>query len=98
MTGKSCEFRQLFVASVLPLVWAAAALGQQRNEDEYYRLIRFPMQERLVLEAGALEFLPDGRLAIATRRGEIYFVEKPLVDNVEDVNYKLFASGLHEIL
>jgi glucose/arabinose dehydrogenase len=98
MTGKSCEFRQLFVTSVLPLVWAAAALGQQRNEDEYYRLIRFPMQERLVLEAGALDFLPDGRLAIATRRGEIYFVEKPLADNVEDVNYKLFASGLHEIL
>src|SRR4051812_8492614 len=93
MTCRSYGLRQLLVASLLPLLWAAAALGQQRNEDEYYRLIRFPMQERIVLEPGALEFLPDGRLAIATRRGEIYFVDKPLADNPDDVSYKLFASG-----
>src|SRR5262245_7628156 len=56
-------------------------------EDDHYRLIRFPMQERIVLEAGALELLPDGRLAVATRRGEIYLIDKPLADNPEDANF-----------
>lgn len=102
MTGKIRRFVQVLIASLLPLVLAALApqptACAQQKEDEYYRLIRFPMQERIVLEGGALEFLPDGRLAIATRRGEIYFVDKPLSENVEDISYKLFASGLHEVL
>src|SRR4029079_3743139 len=68
------------------------------NEDDYYRLIRFPMQDRIVLEAGALEFLPDGKLAVATRRGEIWLIDKPLAENAEEANYSLFAGGLHEVL
>ena len=67
-------------------------------EDEYYRLVRFPMNEQVVLEAGALEFLPDGRLAVATRRGDIYLLDQPLTESPEDANYSLYASGLHEVL
>src|SRR4030095_9853283 len=55
-------------------------------------------RERIVLEAGAREFLPDGTLAVATRRGEIYFVDQPLAENPDEANFTLFASGLHEIL
>src|SRR5262245_25085511 len=82
------------------LLVAAPAWGQRgpMAEDEYYRLVRFPMQERIVLEAGALEFLPAGQLAVATRRGEVYLVDKPLAENPDDANFSLFASGLHEIL
>jgi glucose/arabinose dehydrogenase len=72
--------------------------GVQNAEDAYYRLIRFPMQERFVLEAGALEFLPDGKLAVATRRGEIYLVDKPLADKPETANFTQFANGMHEVL
>src|SRR5690349_9930264 len=67
-------------------------------EDDYYRIVRFAIPERLVLEAGALEFLPDGRLAIATRRGEIYLLDKPLTENPDDASFTLFATGLHEVL
>jgi glucose/arabinose dehydrogenase len=84
------------------LLACSAAIGQtvaaRTAEEAYYRLIRFPMQERIVLEAGALEFLPDGNLAVATRRGEIYLVDKPLAENPEDANFSLIASGLHEVL
>src|SRR5436190_16374263 len=75
-----------------------AALAQERSEDDYYRMVRLPMQARIFLEAGALEFLPDGKLAVATRRGEVYLVDKPLTDNPEEANYALFASGMHEVL
>jgi glucose/arabinose dehydrogenase len=84
------------------LLTVVAAMGQDRApataEDDYYRVVRFPLQERIVLEAGALEFLPDGKLAVATRRGEIYFVNQPLAENPDEANFTLFASGLHEIL
>jgi len=56
------------------------------------------MSEQLVLEPGALEMLPDGKLAIATRRGEVYFVDKPLADDPAEATFSLFASGMHEVL
>jgi glucose/arabinose dehydrogenase len=81
------------------LAFAAPAFAQQADpEDEYYRVVRFPMTEQLVLEAGALEFMPDGQLAVATRRGDIYLVDQPLTETPEDANFTLYASGLHEVL
>jgi glucose/arabinose dehydrogenase len=84
----------------LIVVTAAAALAQPKPspEDEYYRLLRFPMTEHLVLEAGALELMPDGKLAVGTRRGDIYLVDQPFAAAPEDAFFAPFASGLHEIL
>src|SRR5262245_46093670 len=99
--------KHAFAISLLLLfALCATALAQRgrrgRNaddpEDEYYRLIRFPMSEQVVLEAGALEWLPDGKLAVATRRGEIYLVDQPLTERPEEAALKLYASGLHEVL
>ena len=93
---------RLIAATIAALFLAANAIAQEParkpTEDDYYRLVRFPMQDRLVLEASALEFLPTGQLAVATRRGEIYFADQPLADKPDEITYKQFASGLHEIL
>ena len=75
-----------------------AAAQDQTAEDEYYRLVRFPMTEQVVLEAGALEMLPDGKLAVATRRGDIYLIESPYADKPEEIFPLPYASGLHEVL
>jgi cytochrome c551/c552 len=42
--------------------------------------------------------MPDGRLAVSTRRGEIWIVENPYQKNSHQTYYRRFASGLHEIL
>jgi glucose/arabinose dehydrogenase len=76
----------------------AFAQNAATPEDEYYRLIRFPMTEQVVLEAGALEMLPDGKLAVATRRGDIYLIESPYADQPEEIPPIPYASGLHEVL
>src|ERR1051325_6602423 len=44
-------------------------------EDSYYQIITLPIPAGIVLEAGALQLLPDGRLASATRYGDIYLIE-----------------------
>lgn len=97
MIGNSIA--RLLTCALLAVATPAVAQQRERNaEDDYYRLIRFPMQERVVLEAGALEFLPDGRLAVATRRGEIWRIDQPLAEDPDDAKFSLFASGLHEVL
>src|SRR5262249_26961770 len=93
-------FSALFAtfATFCSIFCASSLQAQSPTEEEYYRMIRLPIPEHIVLEAGALEFLPDGRLAIGTRRGEIYFLDNPLSEKPEDAFYFQFARGLHEIL
>lgn len=52
------------------------------------------------MEASGLAVLPDGRLAVAIRKGEVWILENPTTnsDEANDYKWKLFASGLHEPL
>lgn len=68
------------------------------DEDEYYRAATIPVPLDVVLEVGGLDTLPDGRIAVCTRRGDIYTVSHADEDPPFDASFKLFASGLHEPL
>ena len=70
--------------------------GTADREREYYRLVNLPIPDGLVIEAGAFADLPDGRTAIGTRHGDVYFVSGLDAPNPRP-EYKLFASGLDEI-
>jgi hypothetical protein len=83
----------LFASS---LISHAAAKAQQ--EAGYYRITPFELPENSHLEAGALQLMPDGRLAVATRFGDIYLISDPLAKAPQASQFKLFASGLHEVL
>ncbi|HEX5103737.1 MAG TPA: hypothetical protein VFV87_08010 [Pirellulaceae bacterium] len=88
----------LIVGILLVAAPVFAQPDKPHTEDDYYRLVRFPMTEQVVLEAGALEMLPDGKLAVATRRGDIYLVEQPFAAEPEQIFPLPFARGLHEVL
>jgi hypothetical protein len=70
--------------------------GTEERERDYYPIVSIPIPEDLVIEAGAFAVLPDRRIAVGTRHGEIY-----LIDGVDDAKptprYHRFASGLDEI-
>lgn len=68
------------------------------TEDDFYPLVRFPIPPEISLEAGAVEPLPDGTLAVSTRRGEIYRVHHAWDADPTAVRFELFAQGLHEVL
>ncbi|MEO5814227.1 MAG: plastocyanin/azurin family copper-binding protein [Gemmatimonadaceae bacterium] len=68
------------------------------TENDYYRLLTVPIPEGIVLEVGGLETLPDGRLAVATRRGEVWIIENPGSLNGGRPHFTRFAQGLHEAL
>ncbi|MEZ6033618.1 MAG: hypothetical protein R3C17_11030 [Planctomycetaceae bacterium] len=94
--------RSIIIAGVLIIATGTASVtGQDAaapNEDEYYPLTKFRIPEGIVLEAGAIEPLPDGTLAVATRRGDIYRVSNAWSDDPEAARFDLYAQGLHEIL
>lgn len=71
---------------------------QNKSEDDYYKLLRFEVPPGQVLEAGAIEIMPDGKVAVGTRRGEIWMIDNAYAADPKDVKFSRFAHGLHEIL
>jgi azurin/glucose/arabinose dehydrogenase len=68
------------------------------TEDDFYRIVTLPIPEGIKLEVGGLAVMPDGRLGVSTRRGEVWIVSNPYMKNGTQPTYKRFASGLHEPL
>ncbi|HEX5172399.1 MAG TPA: c-type cytochrome [Cyclobacteriaceae bacterium] len=82
---------------------AALGLDAQINkplprEDDYYKIITLPTPEDVLLEVGGVTTFPDGRIAVCTRRGDVWIVENPYMEDGDAPRFKLFASGLHEPL
>lgn len=65
-------------------------------EEDVYALATIPLPEGCVLEVGGMDTFSDGRLAISTRRGQVWIVENPLADDVADTKVTLFHEGLWE--
>ena len=57
-----------------------------------------PYPAGLGVGAGALQWLPNGKLALSTRHGEIYLISGATNDPPTNVVFHPFASGLHEVL
>lgn len=74
------------------------ARGADPTEADYYRITTFETPRETALEVGAIDLMPDGRLALGTRRGEIWIVDGAGGSNPSAIRYELFASGLHEVL
>lgn len=68
------------------------------TEADYYPITTFELPEGEVIEACGFQRMDDGRLAVCTRRGDIFMVRDPLADQVTADQFSLYASGLHETL
>ncbi|MEZ0277213.1 MAG: hypothetical protein ACAH88_20040, partial [Roseimicrobium sp.] len=70
------------------------------RENPFYTVTPYALPEEIKLEASGLAVLPDGKLAVSVRKGEVWILDHPEADpkNAKSVGYKLFASGLHEPL
>src|SRR5438552_524435 len=67
-------------------------------EDEYYKILTFEPPAGEVIEPGAIEIMPDGKVAVGTRRGEIWLVDYAADLDPKKAKFTRFAHGLHEIL
>ncbi len=83
----------------LAIAWSAAATAaaptEPPQEKDFYAIDAVEVPTDAVLEVGALEWIPNGRLAVATRRGEIWIASDPAA---AAPRWQRFAHGLHEVL
>ena len=75
----------------LGAMWGTAAV-----EAKYYPIVEVAIPPGVPMRPGSFEVLPDGRLAVGTRRGDIYFV-KGAFESPPVPEFHLFASGQDEI-
>ncbi len=68
---------------------------ESAKEEDFFKINKIHSPEGMVLEVGGLCTMPDGNLAVTTRRGDVYIVENPT--GVKPY-FRKFASGLHEVL
>ena len=100
MSSFAESWRGILALGLLAAPLAAEDLGETwgtaKREREYYRVVQLPIPEGLVVEAGAFHVLPDDRVAIGTRRGDIFIVDGVDAEKPEP-SFHLFATGLDEI-
>ena len=51
-----------------------------------------------MIEGGGIELIPDGRVAVCTRRGQIWMIENAFEHPAKPAKWTLFAEYLHEPL
>ncbi|WP_240049251.1 c-type cytochrome [Mucilaginibacter psychrotolerans] len=95
-------FNMMRTAKVIGALMLALSFGQQvfaqaesPKEDDFFKIMKVPAPEGTILEVGGLCTLPNGSLAVTTRRGDIFIVENP---TSQHPFFRKFASGLHEVL
>ena len=90
----------LLALAFTPLLHAGEDLGAMwgtaAEEAKYYPIVDIPIAAGVPMRPGSFESLPDGRLAVGTRRGDIYFI-RGAFDSPPKPEYHLFASGQDEI-
>lgn len=98
--------RHTFAAlAAFPAIWSTPMLraeedlgemwGTAAEEAKYYPIVNIPIPPGVPMRPGSFENLPDGRLAVGTRRGDIYFI-KGAFDTPPMPEYHLFATGQDE--
>ena len=80
---KKCLFViPIFLSLIFLSANPSAAQEKPRTEDDYYRMLTFPLPKEAVFEVGGLDWLDKekNRLLVCTRRGEVWVVDNPYAD------------------
>ena len=85
----------LLLSSIAVAPACAAEPLKKPTEADFYKIEQLKIPPDAFLEVGALEWLPDNKIAVASRRGEIWIVSDPAG---EEPTWTRFAHGLHEVL
>ena len=97
--------RSFLRTAVMVALWAprissaddlGAMWGTAAEESKYYPIVDIPIPPEVPMRPGSFEILPDNRLAVGTRRGDVYFISGAF-ENPPNPVYHLFASGQDEI-
>ena len=112
MVGRPSRLALFIIAGFsVALPWIGG--GAWADEDAYYRIVSVatskaatesrsknwkPASEGLPLEISGMTFMPDRRLAVAIRKGEVWLLDGVYDNPPNQVRYHRYANALHEPL
>ena len=93
----STMLAKYFLVTLVAVFYMQAHVIAQESakEEDFFKINKLRAPEGTILEVGGLCTMPDGNLAISTRRGDVFIVENPTSTKPF---FRKFASGLHEAL
>ncbi len=89
----------MMAAAVAAIVALATQLVPNQvgaDESAYYTVDHLVPPEGAVIEVGGMDWMPDGRLVVSTRRGQVWLVENALAADPKEARFHLLAEGLQE--
>jgi UDP-2,3-diacylglucosamine pyrophosphatase LpxH len=69
-----------------------------QTQSDYYLREEIPLPKGEVMEISSIALMPDDRVAVATRRGDVWICTGAYGNDLSKVTWKKFAFGLHEPL
>jgi glucose/arabinose dehydrogenase len=72
------------------------ALAHAVPQSEYYLREEIPLPPGEVMEIGSIALMPDQKVAVTTRRGDLWICSGAYADDLSKVTWEKFAQGLHE--
>ena len=78
--GKKLSPNDMFKKGIFLLAFSfcsAVLMAQQgpQTEEDYYAIKTLSIPDDIKLEVGGIAILPDARIAVSTRRGDIWMIE-----------------------
>ena len=79
------------------LFLAALSTGaiSQKKQSDFYTIEPIPLPPGEVMEIGSIALMPDDKVAVTTRRGDLWICEGAYGDDLSQVKWTPFAHGLH---
>ena len=68
------------------------------TQEEFYLREEIPLPKGEVMEIGSIALMPDQKVAVTTRRGDLWICEGAYADDLSKVKWTLAHRGLHEPL
>lgn len=84
---------RLLTTFLLTATWAGAA-----SSEDFYIREEIPLPPGEVMEIGSIALMPGQKLAVSTRRGDLWICSGAYGEDLAKVTWKKFAEGLHEPL
>lgn len=68
------------------------------TQSDFYLREEIPLPPGEVMEIGSIALMPEQRIAVTTRRGDLWICSGAYADDLSRVTWKKFAQNLHEPL
>ncbi len=79
-------------------IFFSAALGHAAEQSDFYHREEIPLPPGETMEISSIALMPDQKVAVTTRRGDLWICSGAYGDDLKKVSWKKFAQNLHEPL